>query len=124
MLSSPNVGPPSPSVDRARLAVFPYKSQTWKSLEWACTKARTSETHGRYTDQPLPKLKLEPENQNDEDTDTEAEEAVTPNTSAEWFPPLISVGPETPDEGKEGVVRPKSEDMEAAMVLLDFMKQS
>jgi hypothetical protein len=122
MLSSPPTGPISPSVDAARFKVLPTRSKTWKSLEWACVNARASgsrESDKENIPEILPRSALKKEQGKGgdcEDTDTEVDEALTPDSSTDWFPMFVRSGTQKMI-GEEELI---SKDMEVAMVLLDF----
>lgn len=90
-----------------------------RSLEWACAKARVYPKDDEVIGF-LPSLY----EGDSTDTDVEVEEAITPNNSVDLslvFPelPIQVTKPYADSEGN--VTRKRFDDVEAAMVLLDFM---
>ncbi|KII94074.1 hypothetical protein PLICRDRAFT_171752 [Plicaturopsis crispa FD-325 SS-3] len=119
MPSSPILPPTSPSVDTARLSVLPRRSKTMRSLEWACAKARAG-AGGRENIPPSPVY----ETDEGTNTDTEVEEAVTPDASAHLsMLPAFAWKGKGKMKGEEGQQEQEFEDVDAAMVLLGFMRQ-
>lgn len=126
MPSSPNVPPSSPNADSAVMSVLPLHSKTMRSLEWACALARAGRQaeDGDISDIAEDEHADNREMDTDNETDSEADEAITPNASAEFGAShnfgkcVICTG------GKENIdlnVLPESGDVAAAMLLLGFM---
>jgi hypothetical protein len=88
-------------------------------LEWACANARASGSHESNKEnlpETLPRSAFKQEQGEGEDTDTEVDEALTPDSSADWCPMFVRSGIQKKMAEEELV----SKDMEVAMVLLDF----
>lgn len=123
------------------MSILPSRFQTKKSLEWACAKARADRQTGQDDDKLFSITEVdrhdecgEMETDNETDTESELEEAITPNGSANFSP-----GFDLPCKRKEHIVvlprgkenidpnlfrgHHQSEDVEAAMVLLGFMRR-
>ncbi|EGN93136.1 hypothetical protein SERLA73DRAFT_78978 [Serpula lacrymans var. lacrymans S7.3] len=131
MPSSPIAPQSSPSIEEARLAVLPSRSKTFRSLEWACLKARRLKQIDDDENDELPQLSLSnTSTDNGEETDTDVEELVTPIAKNIPLPPCnkLKHGKRTLSS-KDKENRPvtvvggsrQSEDVEAAMLLLGFM---
>jgi hypothetical protein len=124
MLSSP-AAPPSPTRETSRFSRLPSRSQSTRSLEWACAKARVA----LKRDEPdcLPEVSEEGHRDHFDDMDTDSTEIMTPHTNAVGaFLPIITstdrVG--EGDGGKVSSVKAySSEAVEAAMGLLGLMAQ-
>lgn len=116
--SSPAAPPSSPGAEEARLAVLPLRSKTWRSLEWACLKARRDRRADGEDDIPsLPSLS------HGDGSDDGSYEALTPDSSVNFSPKsnFSSHSDEEEDDKSESSKRRQSEDVEAAMTLLGFM---
>ncbi|KAI0045207.1 hypothetical protein FA95DRAFT_1561344 [Auriscalpium vulgare] len=119
MPSSPPDAPPSPAVEKIRLSLLPPKSKAAKSLEWACANARADRRNARGKENRAPKIILSPSARrgyaetevDDSETETEPDEAVTPSRS------LASI-----DGFGVSMKTEPAEDVEAAMLLLGFLK--
>ncbi|KAG2156628.1 uncharacterized protein EDB93DRAFT_1201266 [Suillus bovinus] len=124
--SSPAIPQSSPSAEEARLAGLPSRSKTWRSLEWACLKARRErrvDDGGEDGDLPcLPSLS------HGDGSDDGSYEALTPDSSVR----CINLSPQSNSpsrfggEDNKGLLsdpeKPRqSEDVEAALTLLGFM---
>ncbi|OJA19580.1 putative protein 12 [Rhizopogon vesiculosus] len=107
--SSPVIPPSSPGAEEARLAVLPLRSKTWRSLEWACLKARRDRRVPGEDDLPsLSSLS------HGDGSDDGSYEVHTPASSVN-----LDLSPKNlfSDSSKCR----QSEDVEAAMTLLGFM---
>ncbi|KAG1864734.1 hypothetical protein DFJ58DRAFT_772622 [Suillus subalutaceus] len=107
--SSPAVPQSSPGAEEARLAGLPSRSKTWRSLEWACLKARRDrrvDNEEEEDDLPcLPSL---------------SHGTLTPDSSVR----SINLSPQSNSSllfGGEEHNKGLSEDVEAALTLLGFM---
>jgi hypothetical protein len=125
--SSPALPQSSPGAEEARLAGLPSRSKTWRSLEWACLKARRDkriDDGGEEDDLPcLPSLS------HGGGSDDGSYEALTPDSSVR----SINLSPQSDsslrfgeEENNKGLFsdfnKPRqSEDVEAALTLLGFM---
>ncbi|KAF9225469.1 hypothetical protein BS17DRAFT_801492 [Gyrodon lividus] len=121
MLSSPTISQSSPDLDEARMAILPSRAKTFRSLEWACLRARREKWADDDVDElpTLPALECSG-NDDDDGTETEADEAITPESSVNLSP---YSGTSTRSSVQNDVVSkraPQSEDVEAAMTLLGF----
>lgn len=125
--SSPAIPQSSPGAEEARLAGLPSRSKTWRSLEWACLKARRGrQVDGEEEEDDLPCL---PYLSYGSGSDDGSYEALTPDSSVQ----NINLSPQSNscqgfggEEDNKGLVsdlsKPRqSEDVEAAMTLLGFM---
>ncbi|KAG1757173.1 hypothetical protein EDB19DRAFT_1866074 [Suillus lakei] len=125
--SSPAVPQSSPGAEEARLAGLPSRSKTWRSLEWACLKARRDRrVDGGEEEDDIPCL---PSLSHGGGSDDGSYEALTPDSSVR----SINLSPQSNSSscfGGEGsnkglfsdLSKPRqSEDVEAAMTLLGFM---
>ncbi|KAG1754882.1 uncharacterized protein EDB91DRAFT_1095977 [Suillus paluster] len=122
--SSPAVPQSSPGAEEARLVGLPSQSKTWRSLEWACLKARRDRrVDGGEEEDDLPCL---PSLSHGGGSDDGSCEALTPDSSVN-----INLSPQSNSSSREddnnkglfsGSSKPcQSEDVEAAMTLLGFM---
>lgn len=125
--SSPPVPQSSPGAEEARLAGLPSRSKTWRSLEWACLKARRDKRvdDGEEEDD-LPCL---PSLSHGGGSDDGSHEALTPDSSVR----SINLSPQSDSSSRFGeeennkdlfsdCSKPRqSEDVEAALTLLGFM---
>ncbi|KIJ66274.1 hypothetical protein HYDPIDRAFT_109268 [Hydnomerulius pinastri MD-312] len=127
MPSSPIAPQSSPGPEEARMAILPSRAKTFRSLEWACLKAR----RGKWVEDDgdeLPTLSTFDHggDTGDEGTETEVDEAITPDSS-------VNLSPYSRDASSRLRVKqeddpfplvlkaaPQSEDVEAAMTLLGF----
>ncbi|KAH7916439.1 hypothetical protein BJ138DRAFT_1139752 [Hygrophoropsis aurantiaca] len=123
MVSSPVAPQSSPSAEEARMAVLPSRAKMWRSMEWACLKARRGR---KAEDEEERTMTVHPLSDHD-DTDTESDEAVTPDASVNLSPKFsnnafghVSQQEKVNDPFGDVVVH-QSEDVEAAMLLLGFM---
>ncbi|KAG1813310.1 uncharacterized protein BJ212DRAFT_1301204 [Suillus subaureus] len=125
--SSPAVSQSSPGVEEARLAGLPSRSKTWRSLEWACLKARRDRrVDDEEEEDGLPCL---PSLSHGGGSDNWLHEALTPDSSVQ----SINLSPQSNssslfggEENNKGLCsdlsKPRqSEDVEAALTLLGFM---
>jgi len=120
--SSPAAPPSSPGAEEARLAILPLRSKTWRSLEWACLKARRDGRADGLDDLPsLPSLS------HGDGSDDGSYEALTPDASVN-----LDLSPESHclrfggEEDSKSLFSDsskcrQSEDVEAAITLLGFM---
>ncbi|KAG1904705.1 uncharacterized protein F5891DRAFT_945165 [Suillus fuscotomentosus] len=125
--SSPIVPQSSPGAEEARLAGLPSRSKTWRSLEWACLKARRDKRvdDGEEEDD-LPYL---PSLSHGGGSDDGSYEALTPDSSVRCIdlsPQSSSPSHFSGEENNKGLFSdlkksPQSEDVEAALTLLGFM---
>ncbi|KAG2076894.1 hypothetical protein BDR04DRAFT_631256 [Suillus decipiens] len=121
--SSPAVPQSSPGAEEARLSDLPSRSKTWRSLEWACLKARRDRRvdDGKEEDD-LPCL---PSLSHSGGSDDGSYEALTPDSSLNLSPQSNSSPPFTGENNKNlfsDLSKPRqSEDVEAALTLLGFM---
>ncbi|KAG2368891.1 hypothetical protein BDR07DRAFT_1457161 [Suillus spraguei] len=125
--SSPAIPQSSPGAEEARLSDLPSRSKTWRSLEWACLKARRDRRvdDGEEEDD-LPCL---PSLSHSGGSDDGSHEALTPDSSVR----SINLSPQSNSSprfsGEENnkdlfsdLSKPRqSEDVEAALTLLGFM---
>jgi len=125
--SSPAAPPSSPGAEEARLAVLPLRSKTWRSLEWACLKARRDRrTEGEDDIPSHPSLS---HGDGSDDGSFEAlTPALTPDSSVNFnLSPKSSFssgfGGEEDSKSlfSDSSKCRQSEDVEAAMTLLGFM---
>jgi hypothetical protein len=135
MPSSPIAPPSSPGAESFRFSALRFPSQTRKSLEWACAKARAGkqgEDNELLDIAEVDQREESHEMETDDETETEVEEAVTPDGSANLSPGfsykdkqqvVLPGGKENVDPNLFPEYHP-SEDVEAAMVLLGFMGRS
>lgn len=125
--SSPAIPQSSPGAEEARLADLPSRSKTWRSLEWACLKARRDR---RVDDEEEEDdLLFLPSLSHGGGSDDESHEALTPDSSVR----SINLSPQSNssslfarEEDSKGLSsdlnKPRqSEDVEAALTLLGFM---
>ncbi|KAG2350790.1 hypothetical protein BDR05DRAFT_900212 [Suillus weaverae] len=125
--SSPAVPQSSPGIEEARLAGLPSRSKTWRSLEWACLKARRDRRADEGEEEDgLPCL---PSLSHGGGSDDGSYEALTPDSSVR----SINLSPQSDSSSRFGeeennkgqfsdLSKPRqSEDVEAALTLLGFM---
>ncbi|KAH7886103.1 hypothetical protein F5I97DRAFT_1202517 [Phlebopus sp. FC_14] len=125
--SSPIVPQSSPSQEEERMAILPSQAKTFRSLEWACLKARRDKRFDDDRDElpSLPSLDHGVHFEG-ERTETEFDDLVAPNTSdnvARRAPHCeVHSGTRAAAQNNSLVVSksPQSEDVEAAMTLLGF----
>ena len=129
MPSSPIIPPSSPAAESARMSILSSRSKTRKSLEWACAKARA----GKYDEELdcIPEAKTREQSRGDrltdsEETESELEEAITPDSSANFSPGFLIMKNSISLQGKENLdanlcLGHHQEDLEAAVALLGFM---
>ncbi|KAF8846048.1 hypothetical protein BDN67DRAFT_986440 [Paxillus ammoniavirescens] len=128
MLSSPTVPQSSPGLEEARMAILPSRAKTFRSLEWACLKARREKWADDDVDElpTLPALERSGDS-GDDGTETEVDEAITPDSSVNLSPyngasTRSSIQKDNLPSGPKEA--PQSEDVEAAMMLLGFKAYS
>ncbi|TDL28125.1 hypothetical protein BD410DRAFT_894227 [Rickenella mellea] len=143
MPSSPLGPPSSPALDRTRILALPTNSKSFRSLEWACAKARGvkrfdefEETDGVVQDREniaaggKSSDRSMSERCTDFDTDSDEEmEAITPDITSASLPIFNAkpvFGTRDDSKGQSQRVRHasshrRSVDMDAAMGLLDLM---
>jgi Homeodomain len=133
MPSSPPEAPSSPHSETLQLLNAPRLVKSGKSLEWACAKARMGSKHRHTKDKRLravqpqttgprrpsaaPKKEKEPDEVRDEDV--EAPASSSSHGQDDCTSPGATAAPKSPP----GELCGKStEDVEAAMVLLQFLR--
>ncbi|KAF9245799.1 hypothetical protein BU15DRAFT_40532 [Melanogaster broomeanus] len=124
MLSSPTVPQSSPGLEEARMAILPSRAKTFRSLEWACLKARREKWVDDVADElpTLPALERSGDT-DDAGTETEDEEVITPESSVN-LSPQSDASSRLRMEGHDiftvSKTAPQSQDVEAALTLLGF----
>ncbi|KZP28808.1 hypothetical protein FIBSPDRAFT_992917 [Athelia psychrophila] len=129
MLSSPCVPPSSPSAERVRMLAVPPNSRTRRSLEWACARARADKSRWKEGLLDVEDDKqTEVSEETDNETESEADEAITPNASANFCnfaTPYESNGHlnfhDNQNVDSKAHAASLASDVEAAMLLLGFM---
>ncbi|KAH7927284.1 homeobox-domain-containing protein [Leucogyrophana mollusca] len=130
MASSPIAPQSSPGAEEARMAILPSRAKTWRSLEWACLKARRGNQGDDDDELPcLPHTVRFVDSDGDTDT-SESDEAITPDSSVnlsphgDFSPKALGSGRQRKNKENEPFIDTsirQSQDVEAAMVLLGFM---